>query len=529
MNTVEQSKVIAVSEKIFRHLLVAYPAAHREEFGEPMTQLFRDQCRDAWNLSRGWGLAWLWLRVLPDVVGTSFMEHLDTIKRRKFMFNRIGNAFGAARFLTVFAFVFLLVVIAATVVTFMLPESFVGTARVNVQRDGAEAKAPAGPIQTWGVDPYLIQSEFEIVQSAAVLDRVVDKMHLADLWGKKFGSGQPLKLTEARALLKQTLDIQPVRNTSLIEIRAYSDKPEEAAELANAVADAYQSYHLEWRQGARDQRINELAMRRDDLRQRTIQLTDELDTLRTNLKVFDPDPQSTGPSSTLSLAAVQQLQTDAARAEAEKAKLDAQLSVLRPLSHEDLRTRIGSVLDPNPRLNNLVGDLAAAQQNLLKLQKTLSNEHPDYIVAKQQIALLDQEINDQVDAIMLGWETRLQSIDRWRAGLAGKIEAANQADAEYVKRTRPYWEAKQKLATLAQIRNDFELKFTFENLNLQSPKEMQVEIIDRATPNLSPVRPNKPMNIAIGIIAGIVLGLIVAAGVSGISFLSRRTTPPKIA
>jgi hypothetical protein len=63
---------LAVSQKIFERLLLAYPKAHRAEYGPAMAQLFRDQCRDAWNESQRWGVMKLWLRVLPD-----FGEHLD--------------------------------------------------------------------------------------------------------------------------------------------------------------------------------------------------------------------------------------------------------------------------------------------------------------------------------------------------------------------------------------------------------------------------------------------------------------------
>src|SRR6185436_12415030 len=83
---------------------------------------------------------------------------------------------------TVILAVFLLVVITATVVTFILPESFVGSARVNVQREGTEIQGLGGgqPIQSFGVDPYFIQTEFEVMQSQVILDRVIEKLSLTE-------------------------------------------------------------------------------------------------------------------------------------------------------------------------------------------------------------------------------------------------------------------------------------------------------------------------------------------------------------
>ncbi len=68
--------MISVSEKIYRQLLRLYPQAHRRDYAEQMTQLFRDQCRDAWRAKRSAGIFKLWLRVLPDVAKTSFIEQI---------------------------------------------------------------------------------------------------------------------------------------------------------------------------------------------------------------------------------------------------------------------------------------------------------------------------------------------------------------------------------------------------------------------------------------------------------------------
>ena len=44
------------------------------------------------------------------------------------------------------------------------------------------------------------------------------------------------------ALLRGRVDLRPVPNTSVIEIRSYSEKPDEAAKVANAIAEAYRDH-----------------------------------------------------------------------------------------------------------------------------------------------------------------------------------------------------------------------------------------------------------------------------------------------
>lgn len=70
-------KIISISEKIYRQLLRLYPQSHRHDYAEPMAQLFRDQCRDAWRAKRSAGIFKLWLRVLPDIAKTSIIEQFN--------------------------------------------------------------------------------------------------------------------------------------------------------------------------------------------------------------------------------------------------------------------------------------------------------------------------------------------------------------------------------------------------------------------------------------------------------------------
>jgi len=80
-------KLVVLSEKIYRKLLLLYPPAHRRDYGGLMAQLFRDQCRDAYREGRSAGLIKLWLRVLPDIGKTSIQEQIAAIKRKPIMKN----------------------------------------------------------------------------------------------------------------------------------------------------------------------------------------------------------------------------------------------------------------------------------------------------------------------------------------------------------------------------------------------------------------------------------------------------------
>src|SRR6266436_473951 len=148
---------------------------------------------------------------------------------------------------TVILAVFLLVVITATLVTFILPESYVSLARIKVERDQSDISFMTDPRMFGAYDPYFIQNEFETIKSERVLSNVVATRSLNEDWGKKFNGGLPFKTHESIDRVKSMMDLQPVRNTSFIDIKVYSEKPDEASSLANAVAKAYKDYRWEVR------------------------------------------------------------------------------------------------------------------------------------------------------------------------------------------------------------------------------------------------------------------------------------------
>ena len=264
-----------LSQRVYARLLRLYPRAHREEYGGAMAQLFRDECRDAWNWGRGWGLVWLWLRVLPDLMKTAMTERLSNRGERKIM---VKKTFGEIRqrpmlwvlFAVVAGGVFMMVLLAGTIYTFILPEAYASKARIKVERQIPDtAKAEGRPSMRGIYDPYFIRTEIEVIQSEKILDQVIDKLDLNTVWGNKYNLLK-LKNSESRALLRRMIDVRPARNTSLIDITVFSGDREEAKRIANTTAEVFQTYRQQqWEYLVKSQFENakeEFAKLKDQLR-----------------------------------------------------------------------------------------------------------------------------------------------------------------------------------------------------------------------------------------------------------------------
>src|SRR3974390_224137 len=94
------------------------------------------------------------LKVPPQEAKLHFLDYWRIIRIRK----------------TVILAVFLLVIITATLVTFILPEQYSSSTRIKVERDQSDIQGMANQQMPGSLyDPYFIQTEFEVIQSEQIL------------------------------------------------------------------------------------------------------------------------------------------------------------------------------------------------------------------------------------------------------------------------------------------------------------------------------------------------------------------------
>jgi capsular polysaccharide biosynthesis protein len=247
------SKSVLISVKVYELLLAACPAEFRREYGPAMKQLFRDQCRDAWNEKRGWGLAAWWLRALPDLAKTAFVEHLTSLRRRESLFAKIVRAIRAdpmarAAFVRMFVVVFLLCMLASVLLSIWTPKRYSSMVRIEVQKEAPEARAGEAPQAIASPDPYFLATQLKIIQSYSNLTNVIGKLRLDSKLAQQNGFTR-WTMDQTFAYLSKKISVQQTRGTGLIEISTKNADPVLAADIANSIASYYREARLElWKQ-----------------------------------------------------------------------------------------------------------------------------------------------------------------------------------------------------------------------------------------------------------------------------------------
>jgi len=407
---------------------------------------------------------------------------------------------------TVILAVFLLVVITATLVTFILPESYSSTARIKIERDQPDIGGFGNQMQVSGYDPFFIQTEFEVIQSQEILGNVIKALDLNKVWGAKYANGELLKTPETMGLLRSRIALRPVRNTSLIEISVMSEKPDEAAKIANEIAEAYKKYRIEERNRLSAGGILTLITERDTQEKKIVEAMALVDKLRRDLKIPDSMAAENSASPLLSSETLRHINALRIESQAEFVRQDTLLKELQALTPKTRRQVLPTAAQ-DTLLSSLLEQVTVADQRLLTVEKDYGPEHPEVIKAKSQVADLNVKIGERVEGIMIGLGAKVDSMGQGLTNLITEVEKATKEDIDKANESQPYFEAKRRLEELQKFRVLLETRIASETIDKVLPKTAMVEILDSALPGARPVRPNKPLNIALGIIIGLVVGV----------------------
>jgi polysaccharide chain length determinant protein (PEP-CTERM system associated) len=182
--------------------------------------------------------------------------------------------------------------------------------------------------------------------------------------------------------------------------------------------------------------------------------------------------------------------------------------------------------------------LASAQNELNGMRaRGLTDQHPDIITIRAQIAALQQQVTrepaggtnatTQANPAYAGLVGQRNGLQARRAQLSGELARINATRiqepavaAEYDRLTREYSTLKEQNDTLTRRREQVRMRGD-ANANASA---VRIDVLDRPTAPSAPAAPNKPLFVMAVLFAGLAAGLAVAFAVSQV-----QTTYPTAA
>ena len=405
------------------------------------------------------------------------------------------------RFVTILL-VFLLTAVTTTVVTFLLPRTYMSLSRISVEKDSSDI-APllgmqAGPT---AFDPYFIQTEFEKIQSQKVLDKVVEKCDLTNKWDP---NEKGLDLIKAREILKKTIDVRQYRNTSIIELRAYDRDKELATKIAQSLAEEYRGHRSSLQKQRVGEGIKALNRRMEEINTKITGMQGNVDRMRTELGISDAAGEES--YSIIEPEIVRRYESELITAKGIHTTQATLLEGLKAQSGEELRASILTA-HPDAQLDALIRELHTGEQTVANQSIDLGEQHPRIKGLKKVVATLEGQIDDRIKGVLAGLELRVKSSKAQVEELQRDVDEAKQRESDMREKGREYFDAKRELANTTRIRDTILLRIMQEEVDLELPTESTVEIIDDADVPDKAIKPNIPLNISLGVVVGLILGV----------------------
>ncbi len=418
--------------------------------------------------------------------------------------------------------VFVSVVSAVTLYTTRQPKVY--AAQISIIMDAKEPRFLDSQIQDVNADTYsnywankeAVETQFKVMQSRAVAQRVVEKLGLnrdAAFLGlsKLTDEKQRLEVMgkiDAVAILQGKIRAEQVKDSRVALIKIEDSEPNRAALLANEVAQAFADETLAQRLKLTENAQKWLDERRDSLSTQTRASELALYDFRRQADMLSGsiDDRSTMVSSRLSATsnALTEVQLKIAGM---RARVAAIRNVQASQGAED---RLWAEALPAARENvSLTGyktRFLTLKNECSDLQTRYLEGHPKLMECRERLASAEKDFARELSNLVISTEAELKEA----------VEKERNLQALFLAAKTEAFEVEKKKLELDRLRSDsdsnkrqYEAVFKrLKDIELSGLlRTSNVRVLDSARPQLGAIRPNVPQSILMGIVAGLVAGL----------------------
>lgn len=283
---------------------------------------------------------------------------------------QILSIFKAYRFLSFFIFV---IVMAITVVVMtILPRTYMATVtlmvnyEVNDPLNGKEL--PVGQVGSY------IATQVELMQTPEVLLEVVDRLHLTEneTYARGYrGESGTLREWAAKKVAKDTTVVQGQMGSQLIYVTYSASDPEEAAQVANMVADVYKEQDHTRSTGLPGERAKRYAQQIDELKNKVNHAQQQVTAFRQQNGLIDE-----GTKTNFDVALLNTL---------ENRLLDAQNARRIGEARESADPGVNETALSSNLVQSLKTELATMESKMAELLVTYTPQYPEVAVLKSKI------------------------------------------------------------------------------------------------------------------------------------------------
>ena len=422
------------------------------------------------------------------------------------------------------------VLLATLIGSFLVTPLYRSTVTAQIERQNPDilnVRELASTDYSWAAYADFYQTQYKILSSDAVARKTVDRLGLVSHPRFATGESTPSLYARLRALFPGTvakvpadpvevaatkllagLEIAPVRNSHLVRVSWVSPDPALAAEIANSVVDAYINFSLEAGYKTSDQASEFLVDQVAGLKREISQLETKLQGYGESKRIVSADDEGNITMKALSDIAAKRTQARTVLA-AKEAAYHAAVATPAAALPEAQRSEL---------ISRLKQEYATYEAEYSEKAKLFKDEWPGMQQLRSKMEQAKERLDVEIEEI--GKNVRLAAESEYRQaalevrGLStllddqqGAAQTLKRDAVEFKNLQTDVQKRRETLNALMTRQNEMALTTRLKDLDATSSN---IRVVDRARPATAPFRPSKKLNLALGLLVGLGLGIAAA-------------------
>ena len=352
-----------------------------------------------------------------------------------------------------------------------------------------------------------LNTQIKVIESATLIRRVAERLKGEDL--KTFMAPYEKEGKDATFLLEtisKNRKVIPQRLTLVVTVAYQHPDRIMAAKVANLFVEEYLNHNQRLRSADMSRAVDELQVTVDDQRKKVDQLAQKLQAYKEKNKTVSLDQRKDIVSESLKIANL----------EAQKAAVALQSAETRRNQISEYRAKnlelTGLSFIASQRLiEGLEAQLAARKIEIAKLKERYRERHPDMIAATKSFEQNKLELEKAIASICDQVESEYQSALRYSEARAQELEKQKAETLELDRIGVEYSQIEREYLTQNQILQGIVAR-SRETTMTSGFAVQNARIVDQAVPaaESKPISPNVPLNLGLGLVGGLGLGLAFA-------------------
>lgn len=361
-------------------------------------------------------------------------------------------------------------------------------------------------------NPYFLQTQVDILRSRDLSRRVIQRLNLTDhdeFKGRApetSASGLPINPQagpnenerEVRLInaFQGRYDVATGRQSRIVTLSFDAYDPKLASDVANAIAQEYISWSME-------NRLQGVSGAKEFLGKRVADAKEELQKSEEAYARYLAENRiiSLDDKGNITVQRAEQLNLQLAEVENERRSAEALYNRSKEVAADELPPVVGDL-----SVQGLARELAKQEQELANLSAKYQPSYPAVKQVQEQVKQLKTQLEDAKQRIVKNIETQFQVARKREADLKS---ALGQSKGEAIAQNRQSMELsllKQKADTDRKMYEDLQQRL--QQAEVESDfRPANIRIIESAFVPISPVKPNKTLNIGLSLLVGLGLGV----------------------